>query len=123
MGIRFRKDGEIVDSMGNLEVPPSHEQKHYHYDGGNPPSKHPDDIKEGKQVYELPKLNPQYTDADQALDDYEINQFKGKVDDFINPGPSLKALLAIREELVEVKLENEILSSKLKQIYLITNSK
>ena len=116
MGIRFRKDGEIVDSMGNLEVPPSHEQKHYHYDGGNPPSKHPDDIKEGKQVYELPKLNPQFT---KEYDD----SFRGKVDDFINPGNNLKALLAVREELVEVKLENEILSSKLKQIYLITNSK
>jgi hypothetical protein len=124
MGIRFRKDGEIVDSMGNLEVPPSHEQKHYHYDGGNPPSKHPDDIKEGKTVYELPKLNPQYT---KEYDD----SFRGKVDDFINPGQdinihlpenNLKALLAIREELVEVKLENKILTSKLKQIYLITNS-
>ena len=123
MGIRFRKDGEIVDSMGNLEVPPSHEQKHYHYDGGNPPSKHPDDIKEGKQVYVLPKLNPQFTK--------ELNSsFKGKVDDFINPGQdmnitenNLKALLAVREELVEVRLENEILTSKLKQIYLITNSK
>ena len=115
MGIRFRKDGEIVDSMGNLEVPPSHEQKHYHYDGGNPPSKHPEDVKA--------RLNPQFTDADQALDDYEINQFRGKVDDFINPGNNLKALLAVREELVEVKLENKILTSKLKQIYLITNSK
>ena len=115
MGIRFRKDGEIVDSMGNLEVPPSHEQKHYHYDGGNPPSKHPEDVKA--------RLNPQFT---KEYDD----SFRGKVDDFINPGQdmnitenNLKALLAVREELVEVKLENEILSSKLKQIYLITNSK
>ena len=109
MGIRFKKDGEHVNNMGELI-----DNKQYHYDGGNPPSKHPDDIKKGKPG--IKELNPQFTE------EYD-DSFRGKVDDFINPGNNLKALLAVREELVEVKLENEILSSKLKQIYLITNSK
>ena len=99
MGIRFRKEGEYVDNMGELID------------------------KQPKGQPGVKELNPQFT---KEYDD----SFRGKVDDFINPGQdmnipenNLKALLAVREELVEVRLENEILTSKLKQIYLITNSK
>ena len=111
MGIRFKKDGEYVDNMGNLEVPPSHEQKHYHYDGGNPPSKHPVDIKEAKDIAEWrASINKEVFEPGHRAPEP-------------TPNNNLKALLAVRAELEELKLENEVLSSKLKQIYLISNSK
>ena len=120
MGIRFKKDGEHVNNMGELI-----DNKQYHYDGGNPPSKHPDDIKKGQAGFQDSKpLKPQFTKEYPKPLKEQVNDFINN--SYIENGPemdNLKALLAVREELVEVKLENEILSSKLKQIYLITNSK